>query len=363
MRPTVVTMRWPKSLAESEVIEGVPVRRVLFRTPEGRARHRALARASRRGAVAQVVAHLRSVDAQLVHIQCVSPAAWFVAEAARRLDVPLVVTLQGELTMDATNVYGRSAFLRSTLLDLMGSADAVTACSQHTLDEAVAWSGIDLGDRGSVLYNGVEVAEFDGPPVDEPARPYVLAVGRHVHQKGFDVLIDAFAQLVREQDFSWDLIIVGDGPEHRSLVDRAKGLGLGARVSFTGALGRSETVACFRASSLFVLPSRHEPFGIVSLEAMAAGKPVVATAVGGVPEFVADGETGRLVPPDDPEALVTAVRWMHDHPVQAADFGEVGRQRAASFDWSVIADEYQAVYSDALRRHGERRLGHSGAGH
>lgn len=348
--PRVVTMRWPKSLPSSEVIEGIPVRRFLYRSPEGRFSRRVIAWMTMPVTIAAVALELRRSRAQLVHVQCVSSAAWFVEKAARLLGLPLVVTMQGELTMDATQVYERSAFLRKTLQHLLRTADAVTACSRHTLEEAEAWAGIDLGDRGAVVYNGVRLSDFDDVEPALRSRPFVFAVGRHVHQKGFDVLLEAYARLCQERDLEWDLVIAGDGPEHAGLIAQSQSLGLGERVEFVGVTDRPATVALFKGCSLFVLPSRHEPFGIVNLEAMAAGRPVVATSVGGVPEFVSQGETGLLVPPEDPVALAAAMAWLDDNPTSARTFGERGRIRAGDFDWAEISADYRQVYADAIAR-------------
>ncbi len=346
--PTVITMRWPKSLPSSEVIDGVPVRRFLFRVPEGRLRHRLLAYLAMPFTIAGVALELRRSRAEVVHIQCVSSSAWFVEKATRLVRLPLVVTMQGELTMDADGVYQRSAFLRATLRHLLASADAVTGCSGHTLREAQEWSGIDLGSRGSVVYNGVRVADFDRAEPLIRDRPYVFAIGRHVPQKGFDVLLDAFASLAGDVTFGWDLVIAGDGPAHGALLAQAERLGLGDRVDFVGATDRSMTVSLFKGSEAFVLASRHEPFGIVNLEAMAAGRPVVATSVGGVPEFVLDGETGVLVPPEDSSALAAAIRTLHDDPIRSAALGVAGRIRAGRFDWSEIGREYRELYVAVL---------------
>jgi len=111
----------------------------------------------------------------------------------------------------------------------------------------------------------------------------------------------------------------------------------------------------FDGCELFVLPSRHEPFGIVNMEAMASGKAIVATSVGGVPEIVRDGENGMLVPPDDPQALADAInRLLDDDPLRRR-LGQAGRARAWNFAWSTITDQYLAVYEAAAERRSRGR--------
>lgn len=358
--PLVVTMRWPKSLPPTDLVDGIEVRRHVFRSPERDPKQFLGAVLTRGAIVRRVTAEIRSHDASVVHVQCVSINGWYARHAARRLELPLVVTLQGELTMDASRVYERSRVLPALLRDLLREADAVTACSAATLAEAQEWSGIDLGGRGSVVYNGVSLDDFDVHPAASPTgRPYVFAIGRLVPQKGFDVLVRAFASAARE-GFPYDLVLAGDGSERASLQALAGDLGVRERVAFLGATSRGDVPALFGGSEFFVLPSLHEPMGIVNLEAMAARRAVVATRVGGVPELVGDGENGLLVPPGDAERLSAALVRLSGDRALAGRLGEAGRARAERLDWSAIAREYDEVYRRAaehLREQSPARRG------
>jgi glycogen synthase len=349
-QPTIFTNRWPASLPPHEIVEGLTVYRFAFRAPDGGIRGLGAAAASNPLTLARYVRALRDERCELIHVQCVSTAAWFALQASRILRVPLVVTLQGELTMDATALYERSRSARHTLRQLLRHADAITACSQATLTDAERWAGYSFGPRARVIHNGVRVADFaDAVPHYEGVK-YVFGVGRHVRQKGFDVLLEAAAVLTRDPEFHHRVLLAGDGPERGPLERRAKELGLGDSVRFLGATGRAETAELFRGASVFVLPSRQEPFGIVNLEAMAAGTPVVATAVGGVPEFVANGATGILVKPGDPQALANAIRESIVEPARAAERIRSGAQVARQHDWSVIAEHYVDVYRSVTHR-------------
>jgi glycogen synthase len=354
--PLVVTMRWPKSLPPTDLVDGIEVRRHLFRGAERRPKQ-FLGAVLTRGAIARrVTADIRSHDASVVHVQCVGINGWYALRAARRLALPLVVTLQGELTMDASRVYEWSRVLPGLLRELLRDADAVTACSAATLAEAQEWSGIDLGGRGSVVYNGVSLDDFDVHPAGSPTgRPYVFAIGRLVPQKGFDVLVRAFASAVRD-GFPYDLVLAGDGSERASLQALVSDLGVRKRVAFLGATSREDVPALFTGSEFFVLPSLHEPMGIVNLEAMAARRAVVATRVGGVPELVGDGENGLLVPPGDAAQLSAALVTLAGDRDLARRLGEAGRARAERVDWSDIALEYDEVYRRAADHLRERSL-------
>ncbi len=205
---------------------------------------------------------------------------------------------------------------------------------------------MDLGDRGKVIPNGVDLSEFrDAMPTRRP-RPYVLAMGRHVRQKGFDVLIDAWAEVQSRLPHPIDLVIAGDGPERGALLALARERNVDDTIEFPGRCDRTGTASLFAGCVAFVLSSCHEPFGIVNLEAMAAGKPVVATNVGGVGEIVDDGVTGILVPAGDASALANALERVLTTPDLANALGDAGKARSAAYEWTRIGADYERVYGD-----------------
>ena len=144
---------------------------------------------------------------------------------------------------------------------------------------------------------------FDQPGVDDSNRNGLLFVGRLVSVKGADLAIEALRQL-HERGVSTTLTIYGDWPERAALEQEVEQAGIGSAVTFEGWTGPEELAAQYRTSNLLLVPSRHEPFGIVALEAIASGCPVVASRIGGLPEAV--GDCGLLVPPGDPAALADA---------------------------------------------------------
>jgi glycosyltransferase involved in cell wall biosynthesis len=166
----------------------------------------------------------------------------------------------------------------------------------------------------------------------------LLAAGRLTEQKGFDVALRALPA-IRERHPDAVLLVLGDGP-------------LRGRLAADGAFfpGKAGDVAAWlRRAELFLHPARWEGFGLVVLEAMLAARPVVASQVSALPELVADGETGLLVPPDDPKALAAAVVRLLDDPQFAARLGAAGLARArAEFSVERMARETLAVYRSAL---------------
>ncbi len=173
----------------------------------------------------------------------------------------------------------------------------------------------------------------------------MVAVGRLHHQKGFDVLLEALASVrVRR---SVHAVVVGAGPEAPWLAASCHGLGLDEVVTFTGASQRP--VDELAAADLVVIPSRWESGPLVLLEAMALARPVVATPVGFVPELVRDGETGWLVPVEEPAALAAAIEAALADPAGSAERGRAGRAAVAPrLDRRAGVAAVEAVYRRVL---------------
>jgi glycosyltransferase involved in cell wall biosynthesis len=200
----------------------------------------------------------------------------------------------------------------------------------------------------------VRLEDFEGVEAYRHPRPYILGIGRHVKQKGFDVLIEAFAAAGLG---SYDLLLAGDGPERVELERLARKVLIEAHVKFIGRADRSTAVGLFCGCEFFALPSRQEPLGIVNLEAMAAGKAVIASRTGGVPEIVTDGETGLLVAPGDAGALAGALRRLAGDGALRERLEAGGRERVKGFAWEAVAGSYRQIYESALARGGRAETG------
>ena len=232
------------------------------------------------------------------------------------------------------------------LREVLAQADFLTACSQHTLNDIQSYFGKVIIPTPEVIYNGVSLEDFERETSSPHPRPYVLAIGRLVQQKGFDVLIEAFG---RAEMMGMDLLIAGEGPELGVLGNLSERLGLAGRIHFVGRANRPQAVALFKNCTFFVMPSRIEPLGIVNLEAMAAGKAVIASRVGGVPEIVLDRETGILVPGGDALELAAALSHLAGDAELRQRLGSAGHARAEQFSWTRIAAQYERIYRSVLR--------------
>ena len=180
------------------------------------------------------------------------------------------------------------------------------------LKDAIAKHGLAAPEDVAVHPNPVRTALFTPPPDERPAPPpfRVVTVTGLNDRKDVGTLLEAFAQAFRRLDAAV-LKIVGDGPRREALEEQSRRLGTDSRVDFRGQLDRTAVREALWEAHAFVLPSRHETFGVALVEAMATGLPVVATRCGG-PEDIVTDETGCLVPTNDPDALAEALRTMRD---------------------------------------------------
>ncbi|HEX3980769.1 MAG TPA: glycosyltransferase family 4 protein, partial [Acidimicrobiales bacterium] len=285
--------------------------------------------------------------------QCFGPNGAYATVLARLTGLPLVVTLQGETMMDDSDIFERSRVLRASLRSGLRRAAAVTGCSAFTLADAERRFGLAPG-RGQVIPNGVDLQETasggieagDGPV--PPDQPYIFAVGRVVEKKGFDLLLAAYAGMDGSLR-SVDLVIGGAGPALDDLRALAGTLGVAERVHFVGRLTRQQVARFTARARVFVVPSRLEPFGIVILEGWRAGVAVVATARGGPPEFVRDGEDGVLVDPFDTSALASTLEGLLSDDDRRHAIATAGHARVGSFAWPVIAGRYRELYDSVVR--------------
>jgi glycosyltransferase involved in cell wall biosynthesis len=212
---------------------------------------------------------------------------------------------------------------------------------------AVVPSGIDLNRFSQARINGRQVPEWFGCPSDAII---VGSVGWLTDVKGHRYLLEA-AQKITQTCPDLHIVIVGSGNQHDALRQQATQLGLEASVHLLG--HRDDIETCLAGFDLFVLPSSNEGMGRALIEAMAAGLPVIATKVGGIPALVNHGVNGLLVPSGDAQALADALRSILEHPDMARKLGEAARQSiGARFGTSYMVQAIETLYEETLREAG-----------
>ncbi|HML54235.1 MAG TPA: glycosyltransferase family 4 protein [Solidesulfovibrio magneticus] len=267
------------------------------------------------------------------------PAAWFLKQLC---GVPYIVSLRGG-DVPGFLPYNLAGYHKVTgpLIRFLWRGAAHVVANSQGLAALARQSAGQMPIR--MIPNGVDTARFTPAEHREHRGPVQLVfVGRVVHQKGLDVLLSALSRLPAEADY--ELTIVGDGPLRDALTKQAASLGVLARLRFAGWAGREEMPDLLRRADLFVFPSRDEGMPNAVLEAMAAGLPVVATRISGNEEVVADGETGLLVPPDDPDALAGALAGFLADAALRRRMGAAGRERVCrEYSWRSVAERYAAL--------------------
>ncbi|OGI08695.1 MAG: hypothetical protein A2Y40_05330 [Candidatus Margulisbacteria bacterium GWF2_35_9] len=275
----------------------------------------------------------------VINVHCASGNLFYATIVSKICKIPLVLSSHGETVMDAHKIYQTSAFMKRSLITGLNHASFVTACSKATLDELIQ-NYLDVSAKSTFIHNGIDQNEFK--QIKEPiADRYIFATGRLSYNKGFDLLIHSFSKTI-EQLSDIKLLIGGSGEELENLNQLIKENCLMDRVVLLGRLNREEVVRYMQSSMFVVMPSRYEPFGIVALEAMAAGKAILATNQGGTTEFIHDGEQGLLVNPNHPEELSLGItKMLNEYKMLEQGNKEYSEQ----FNWNKIAGTYIDIYN------------------
>lgn len=278
---------------------------------------------------------------------------------AGSLDAPYACSIKGVLAEEARCERGwpRRMLASLALLERRNArrAPLVLSTSRYCIDRIRHHYGV-APERLALVPEGIDLDLWQ--PSAEPAvladldarrEPFtVLCVARQYPRKRIVDLIDAFA-LVTAREPRARLVVIGDGPEHAALAQRLQQHGLDGSVQLLGALpDDAEVRAWYGRASIFCLPSEQEGFGIVFLEAMASGLPVVSTTAAAIPEVVPDGEAGLLVPPRYPAALAEALLRLLQDPGLRARLRDAGRRHARGYSWERVADRFLEAVAPLL---------------
>ncbi|ETA94833.1 glycogen synthase [Mycobacterium avium 05-4293] len=280
---------------------------------------------------------------------------WLVAHPAIALaqfyDVPMVSTIH------ATEAGRHSGWVSGPISRqvhaieswLVRESDSLITCSASMADEITELFGPGLAQI-TVIRNGIETARWPFAPRRPRTGPAeLLYLGRLEYEKGVHDVIAALPRIRRTHPGT-TLTIAGEGTQQGWLIEQARKHRVLKAIRFVGHLEHSELLAMLHRADAAVLPSHYEPFGIVALEAAAAGTPLVTSNIGGLGEAVIDGQTGVSCPPRDVPALAAAIRTVLDDPEAAQRRACAARERLTSdFDWHTVADKTAQVYLSAKR--------------
>ena len=285
-----------------------------------------------------LLALLRERNVQVVnsHFPTLDVAVITVLKAAGLYRGKFLLTFHGA---DISEIGRSTGLVRRMWQALITRADAVVACSEALRREVLQFAP---RARVTTIYNGADVALFRGAArTPRPAIRRILHVGKFEYKKSQDVILRAFKRLLRSYADCSLVLIGASGPMLEDTRLLIKDLQLENRVELHVNVPHGRLPEFMAQADLFVLPSRAEPFGIVLLEAGAAGLPVVATRVGGIPELLEHERTGLLVAPDSVEELEQAMRRMVENPELARELANRWQERVmATWSWEITCEKY-----------------------
>jgi glycosyltransferase involved in cell wall biosynthesis len=261
--------------------------------------------------------------------------------AAKDTKTQLIVSVHGA---DIDRFKEKKLLERFVLTAILRFSDQIVACSSSMAEDTIR-AFPKVKEKVTFVHNGFSLSEFETAP--KPCRidaPFILAICHQVEKKGVDVLLKSF-EIVQRKFPKLLLIIIGDGPllgENNSL---SRNMGLEKKVKFLGKTSRDEIKSLISACTLFVLPSREEPFGIVLLEASFYKKGIVSTKVGGIPEIIHDGTSGLLVEPDDYTDMANGITYLLENPWISHTLGRNAYLNLVeNFLWKDKAEDYMRLF-------------------
>ena len=294
--------------------------------------------------------------ADLIHTHWLIPQGLIGALVHRMTGIPHVTTVHGsDLSM-----LKKYAFFRVICRIVVKNSSIITVNSSY-MRQQLADVAPESRAKLRIIPMGVEPAEFEKHP-DENTRTKkrighsMLSVGRLIDWKGTVYLIEAMPRVIpRLPDTK--LVIIGTGPEEAALRRRADELMAGDSIEFRGSVSQQDLIAAYHAADVFVLPSVNqsgitEGLGVVLLEAMASGCPVIGSNVGGIPDIITDGKNGFLVPERDPTLLADRIIRILSDTGLAETFRKNGHANVnESFTWDRVSGRFASIYSEAAGNH------------
>jgi glycosyltransferase involved in cell wall biosynthesis len=287
---------------------------------------------------------LRQNNIELVSLEYPLPPALYFLLLRSLMSFKVIVGLHGD---DVLSLHLLSKVDQWVVRRTVRRADWILAHSSSLLQKAREILNM-THDRQSYISLGVECSRLRGyakqfaSHIQLPPKPYALTVAKLYERKAIDVLLVAIQRLSNRR---CNFVIVGDGPEEDRLKRMALELGIEKRVTFCGDIPNIHIPALVEQCEIFVLPSRSEPFGLVLLEAMTFGKPIVASKVGGIPEFIEDERNGLLVPPEDSALLAEKIDLLLNDPKLQTKLGHEALMSVESlYDYTKLVQKYEDLF-------------------
>lgn len=291
----------------------------------------------------------RKFKPDIIHAHWPFPHAYIALGAAKLFKIPLVLNFHGAELL----LIRKKKWVKPLLKFAISQAQAVFANSSFTASKIKALRNVDV--EWSPYGTTLETGTWNAEPHAINGKFKILFVGRHIERKGIRYLIEAAKYLPRDQ-FEIRIVGVGDLTEELKKLASESATPNSAEIIFTGKLSPEALASEYKTANVFTLPAivdskgDTEGLGVVLIEAMELGLPIVASNVGGIPDVVIDGETGILVPEKDPEALASAYKRLAAEPGLIKQLLAGAQKRIAEcFTWDGIIERQIAVYNKVLK--------------
>ena len=343
----VLSKKWPISLFDYEVYEDVDI----YRVPSARTDNEFLAIAN------WIKEHGNNMKPDIIHVIGARRPLPLIALVLRYYwNVPLVLTIAGGDIPDKNYPYPGTVWeeSKSTVYPVFEHADIIT-CVSEDITRDFRHFFPEIKTAVETLYAGIDIEYIDKAPKEKYCDDYIFSLRRLDPTKGIHILIEAFAIITRTYS-NLRLVIAGDGSERPYLEELVQKLRLGDNVKFIGTIGLERGISLLKGAKLTVVPSLSEAGGLVNVEAQAAGCPVVATRVGGIPEYVQDGISGLLCRPNDVPDLAKKIMLLLGDKELRGKMIEGGLAHARKFDWEVLGPKYLSLYDSIIEMFKRREL-------
>lgn len=299
-----------------------------------------------------------SHELDIVHAHYNVPYSEYSAlRYAKKKKVPFVITYHNDAQESGgsfirnlvTKIYNKNVVKRA-----LDGADTIIATSTAYIDESTLLG--DYKDKIEVIPNGINLKEFEillssaecRSKLDLPSdKKIILFFGNIVIYKGPYILLKAIS-IIKNQFKDFIVVFAGRGPMQEELIKMAQKLGVEKNIRFTGYVDDELKPLYFKSADIFCLPSINtaEAFGIVNLEAMACGLPIVSTRLGGIPDVVEDGKNGLLAEPGDEKSLADALIYLMQNEDIAKKMGNYGKIKVQDYSWEKIAEKTERIYKE-----------------
>lgn len=338
----VLTKRWPISLPQYSYYKGTQIYRVLS--------------AKTRNDFYEVMEWLtkneKKIRCDIIHVIGMRrPLPLFALFLANCWQVPLVSTIAGSEIPEKNDLetYKIWKLNKNIIIPVLSQSDAVTAFSKGLIKNVHKQAKLKK-QRIQLLYAGLHINQFSKEKKTNFKRPYILCVRRLVYSKGVDILIKAFKRFASEIK-GVTLIIAGNGPEKENLVKLSKRLNIENRTEFIGTVPLKVVASLLKGALMTVIPSRSEGGGLINLEAQAAGCPLIASRVGGIPEYVQSGKTGLLFKVGNTNQLYRNMIYLYKNKIKRDILIKNGKKFVQRFDWKILTFKYINLYTKLIKNY------------